>query len=144
MDVFLQNHLVQGNTPRVLLSSDINIFYNKTYIKKPRLSDNKWYLWNINYDWNECFIIVPSLFKINSTLFWHVIVYFRDGHDIPVYRTDSCPSNKTEWDKRSSAINCNDQNGYMCMPNEHFTELLEFCYTVPFLTTEKGKCAYIK
>lgn len=32
----------------------------------------------------------------------------------------------------------------MCMPNEHFTELLEFCYTVPFLTTEKGKCAYIK
>lgn len=32
----------------------------------------------------------------------------------------------------------------MCMPNENFTELLEFCYTDPVLTIEKGKYAYIK
>lgn len=32
----------------------------------------------------------------------------------------------------------------MCLPNEHFTELLEFCYTVPFLTIEEGKYTCIK
>lgn len=77
-------------------------------------------------------------------MFLHVTVYFRDGYDFPVYRTDSCPSNQAEWNKRSSAINCNDKNGYMCMPNQHFTELLEFCNTVPALMIQKGKYKYIK
>lgn len=30
------------------------------------------------------------------------------------------------------------------MPNEHFTELLEFCYKVPYLTIEEGKYTYMK
>uniref|UniRef100_A0A8W8KM51 POU domain protein n=1 Tax=Magallana gigas TaxID=29159 RepID=A0A8W8KM51_MAGGI len=78
---------------------------------------------------NGCFLAEPSCTS--------------DGYDFPVYRTDSCPSNQNEWNKRSSDINCNDKNGYMCMPNEHFTELLEFCYKVPYLTIEEGICLYL-
>lgn len=62
-----------------------------------------------------------------------------DGYKFPVYSTDFCPRNQLEWDKRSTTINCNETNGYMCVPNDNFTELIEFCYIHPFLLIQKGK-----
>lgn len=44
-----------------------------------------------------------------------------------------------EWNLRSSAINCTDTNGYMCIPNENITELLEFCYIHRQIPIEEGK-----
>lgn len=65
------------------------------------------------------------------------------GYDFPVYPTKACPTNKGEWNKRSSAINCTEGNGYMCLPNEHFTELLEFCYVQPFIWIQEGICLFL-
>lgn len=62
-----------------------------------------------------------------------------EGYEFPVYSTDFCPKNGTEWKSRSSAINCTENNGYMCLPNENRTELLEFCYIYPQITVEKGE-----
>lgn len=66
-----------------------------------------------------------------------------DGYKFPVYSTSFCPRSKTEWENRSIAINCTARNGYMCMPNENLTELLEFCYTEPRLWILKGYCFYL-
>lgn len=62
-----------------------------------------------------------------------------DGYKFPVYRTLSCPKNETEWLERSSVLNCTDQNGYMCIPNDMITELVEFCYTKNVESIPKGK-----
>lgn len=62
-----------------------------------------------------------------------------DGHRLMVYETDSCPENKTEWLKRSSALNCTKLNGYLCIPNENITGLLELCYSLPKIPIPKGK-----
>lgn len=62
-----------------------------------------------------------------------------DGFAYPVYTTEVCPKNLTEWQERSSAFNCNKTNAYMCVPNENFTELLEFCYSGPQIRIVKGK-----
>lgn len=56
-----------------------------------------------------------------------------------VYSTEFCPRNGTEWFQRSSDLNCTLRNGYMCMPNEELTTLLEFCYKKPNILIEKGK-----
>lgn len=61
-----------------------------------------------------------------------------NGYAFPVYTTDMCPRDKTEWDKRSSAINCTKNNGYICIPNENRTALLEFCYIYPTTWINKG------
>lgn len=66
-----------------------------------------------------------------------------DGFEFPVYSTEFCPRNQTEWNKRSSAINCNASNGYMCLPNENRTELLEFCYRYPFVLIQEDICLYL-
>lgn len=63
-----------------------------------------------------------------------------EGYKFPVYSTEFCPRNETEWNKRSSALRCNETNGYTCLPNERFTELLEFCYTQPRILIEAGLC----
>lgn len=62
-----------------------------------------------------------------------------DGYKFPVYTTPSCPQNKTEWLERSSVLNCTDRNGYMCLPNEMLTELVEFCYTQNVGAIPRGK-----
>lgn len=63
----------------------------------------------------------------------------------PVYPTEFCPRNQTEWDKRSSDMNCNETNSYMCVPNEKFTELLEFCYKHPrMLIVQDPSCVHVK
>lgn len=56
-----------------------------------------------------------------------------------MYSTDFCPKNETEWKTRSNLLNCTEENGYTCLPNEHFTELLEFCYIDPHILIEKGQ-----
>lgn len=61
-----------------------------------------------------------------------------DGYEFPVYSTPFCPRNTTEWSERSSYLNCTESNGYTCLPNENFTELLEFCYRYPFILIEEG------
>ncbi|XP_052695776.1 uncharacterized protein LOC128174205 [Crassostrea angulata] len=66
-----------------------------------------------------------------------------DGFEFPVYSTEYCPRNETEWEERSTAINCSDKNGYVCLPNKNITELLEFCYTIPFIWIEEGICLYL-
>lgn len=62
----------------------------------------------------------------------------RDGYGFPVYSTDLCPTNEKEWKERSTELHCTKQKGYTCLPNEHFTELLEFCYKDPFILIEEG------
>eukprot|EP00105_Crassostrea_gigas_P037350 XP_019921498.1 PREDICTED: uncharacterized protein LOC105325316 isoform X3 [Crassostrea gigas] len=66
-----------------------------------------------------------------------------DGYKFPVYSTEFCPRNQTEWDERSSAINCTENNGYMCLPNQQRTELIEFCYKERFAWVEEGVCLYL-
>lgn len=63
-----------------------------------------------------------------------------DGYKFPVYSTQSCPLNQTEWSERSSTLNCSKRNGYMCLPNQNFTELLEFCYTERLIRIQEGVC----
>lgn len=60
------------------------------------------------------------------------------GYKFPVYTADMCPRDETEWIQRSSAINCTKNNGYICIPNENRTELLEFCYIYPTTWINKG------
>lgn len=67
-----------------------------------------------------------------------------DGRRLLVYETDSCPENKTDWLKRSSALNCTKLNGYLCIPNENITGLLEFCYYFPKIPVPKGVCLFLR
>lgn len=60
------------------------------------------------------------------------------GH-FPIYKTKSCPKNKSEWTNRSSSLKCTKLSGYMCLPNENITELLEFCYKYPQTLIPEGK-----
>lgn len=62
-----------------------------------------------------------------------------DGYQFPVYTTKICPRNQTEWENRLSALHCTDVNVYMCVPNENFTELLEFCYSSYKISIQSGK-----
>lgn len=62
-----------------------------------------------------------------------------DGYKFPVYTTPSCPQNETEWLERSFVLNCTNQNGYMCIPNDMITVLVEFCYTKKVVPIPKGK-----
>nr|XP_034329546.1 uncharacterized protein LOC117690194 isoform X2 [Crassostrea gigas] len=67
-----------------------------------------------------------------------------DGYKFPVYSTELCPRNQTEWNERSSAINCTKDNGYLCFPNEKFTQLLEFCHRARFIWIQEGYCLYLR
>uniref|UniRef100_A0A8W8JDP6 Uncharacterized protein n=1 Tax=Magallana gigas TaxID=29159 RepID=A0A8W8JDP6_MAGGI len=67
-----------------------------------------------------------------------------DRYKFPVNTTVSCPRNQTEWNERSSAINCTQGNGFLCLPNEELTELLEFCYFDHRILIEKGTCMYLR
>lgn len=62
-----------------------------------------------------------------------------EGYMFPVYSTPFCPRNESEWNKKSSALNCSEKRGYTCLPNQQLTELLEFCYTEPRIWVEAGK-----
>lgn len=65
------------------------------------------------------------------------------GYEFPVYTTNMCPRDETEWSQRSSSINCTESNSYICIPNDNLTELLEFCYINPTTWIPKGVCLYL-
>lgn len=88
------------------------------------IKDNSFFLLN-NYYWRKQYF---ENFQKNL-----------DGYEFPVYSTERCPRNQTEWNERSFAISCNKTNGYVCLPNENITELLEFCYIYPFIWIQEGK-----
>ncbi|XP_062609086.1 uncharacterized protein LOC134270853 [Saccostrea cucullata] len=67
-----------------------------------------------------------------------------EGYSFPVYNTTSCPRNQSEWRNRSSDLNCTESNGYMCIPNENITQLVEFCYRYPRIPIEKSICLILK
>ena len=62
-----------------------------------------------------------------------------DGYKFPVYTTDNCPRNKTEWNQRSSNFNCTMGSAYACFPNDDITELIEFCYPLALIAIPRGK-----
>lgn len=67
----------------------------------------------------------------------------QDGYAFLVYTTELCPRNKKEWKERSVALNCNESNAFMCLPNENFTELLEFCYKKSRIRIQEGICLFL-
>lgn len=83
-------------------------------------------------------MIAHICFDVNI-LYFSIFQRKLDGYKFPVYTTTFCPRIKTEWTERSSALNCNKSNGYMCLPNDRFDELLEFCYREPVERIQKGK-----
>lgn len=91
----------------------------------------------------EPFIWLKSGFccKQSNTKDIFIFQIKQEGYEFPVYLTKFCPRNKTEWKERAKVLNCTEQRGYTCLPNEHFTELLEFCYTDPWILIEEGKIA---
>ena len=63
-----------------------------------------------------------------------------DGYKFPVYTTEFCPRNESEWLERSSLFNCTgDDNTYACFPNDDITELIEFCYPLQIIAITRGK-----
>lgn len=66
-----------------------------------------------------------------------------DGYSFPVYTTDFCPRNETEWKARSSTFNCSKDSSYACFPNENITELLEFCYPLRYISIQEGVCLFL-
>lgn len=64
------------------------------------------------------------------------------GYKFTVYTTELCPRNQAEWNKRSSTLNCSGSS-YMCFPDEHFTELLEFCYNTNRVHITPSTCMYL-
>lgn len=73
-----------------------------------------------------------------NILKFHIVQRMIGGYEFPVYSTVVCPRNQTEWKERSTAINCTEENGYLCLPNENISQLLEFCYIYPFIWIEEG------
>lgn len=75
----------------------------------------------------------------NISVFLSLKTKLLSGYNFPVFSTESCPTNRIEWALRSSALQCPGGDGYMCMPNENLTLLLEFCYIPPIIPIEQGK-----
>ena len=43
-----------------------------------------------------------------------------------------------EYNERSDTLKCTRNESYACLPNEHLTMLLEFCYYLEVLSIQKG------
>lgn len=56
-----------------------------------------------------------------------------------MYNATSCPDNKDDFLNRSMAINCTEENPYMCLPNKGLTEILEICHHEPRKDLSPGK-----
>lgn len=88
------------------------------------------------------------VYVVFSCVFFSLVIVLSaskplDGYQFPVFQTESCPRNEIEWTRRSSVLNCTKSNGYMCMPSEKFTTLLEFCYSQDKLVIENGTCLFL-
>ena len=53
---------------------------------------------------------------------------FQAEYAFDVFRVESCPLSKEDWQMRSNQLKCNSSNGYQCVPNKYLTSLIEFCY----------------
>ena len=56
------------------------------------------------------------------------LLFKASKYGFDVVFVDKCPVSKEEWNTRSNQLKCNETNGYQCVPNEHRTSLIEFCY----------------
>nr|XP_022302087.1 uncharacterized protein LOC111110046 [Crassostrea virginica] len=67
-----------------------------------------------------------------------------DGYKFPVYTTEFCPRNETEWNKRASVFNCTGEDStYACFPNDDITQLIEFCYPLQIIAIPKDLCLFL-
>lgn len=78
-------------------------------------------------------------FMIMNDLSNSLLLTLLKGYLFPVLTTKSCPTNEAQWLERSSTLNCNETNGYMCIPNGEITVLLEFCYHKQIIIIPNGK-----
>lgn len=88
---------------------------------------------------------MADLLNLFAFILWILMQCYYRAHGIKqflTYSTKSCPENKNEWIKRSVVLNCSKENGYMCLPNQHFTELVEFCYIYSRITIRKDVCLF--
>ena len=111
-----------------------------------------------NYEWYLCSKKSDILLNIRLILYWTSNIFGAtpylniirqshlyelqkklEGYKFPVYTTESCPRNKTEWDERSAVFYCQGKSSYACLPNENITELLEFCYPLPRIAIHQGR-----
>lgn len=88
------------------------------------------------------------VYVVFSCVFFSLVIVLSaskplDGYQFPVFQTESCPRNEIEWTGRSSVLNCTKSNGYMCIPSETITTLLEFCYNQDKLVIENGTCLFL-
>nr|XP_022290912.1 uncharacterized protein LOC111102455 [Crassostrea virginica] len=76
---------------------------------------------------------------------WILLYECRQLHEytFPVYTTEFCPRNESEWKARSSVFNCPGDYSYACFPNNEITELIEFCYNLPIIAIPKGGCLFL-
>ncbi|XP_061193693.1 uncharacterized protein LOC133201921 [Saccostrea echinata] len=81
---------------------------------------------------------------LTALICWVVRCGKLEGYIFPVYTTTSCPRSQSEWRNRSSTLNCTKSNGYMCIPNENITELLEFCYRFRRIPIDKSICLILR
>nr|XP_022293967.1 uncharacterized protein LOC111104356 isoform X1 [Crassostrea virginica] len=67
-----------------------------------------------------------------------------DGYKFPVYSTDVCPRNETEWNKRAAVFNCTGEDStYACFPNDDITQLIEFCYPLQVIAIPPDLCLFL-
>lgn len=80
-------------------------------------------------------------------VFFHVILLneckILDGYEFRVYSAVFCPRNENEMEQRSSAISCSKSDYYMCIPDEKFMNLLEFCYVESAFPVPNGVCCFL-
>uniref|UniRef100_A0A8W8NV67 Uncharacterized protein n=1 Tax=Magallana gigas TaxID=29159 RepID=A0A8W8NV67_MAGGI len=138
LDAYECNHFTEGCPSSNYRSQDVHIYQSCVAIT------------------NGCFLADPICNRATTTHYFINSTNSRtteradwtwkrplDGYVYPVYTTEVCPKNLTEWQERSSAFNCNKTNAYMCVPNENITELLEFCYSGPQIRIVKGLCMFL-
>lgn len=77
-------------------------------------------------------------YRTVGNLFSSLYVLLKE-YKFPVYTLGSCPKNNFEWKTRSARLNCTNRNGYMCLPDENITNLIEFCYSGPAVAVPKGE-----
>nr|XP_022286571.1 uncharacterized protein LOC111099549 isoform X2 [Crassostrea virginica] len=66
-----------------------------------------------------------------------------NGYKFPVFTTEFCPRNISEWNKRASAFNCTVGSTYACFPNNNISELIEFCFPLQTIPISKGVCVFL-
>lgn len=55
-----------------------------------------------------------------------------------VYPVDRCPMNSTEFEAAARRRNCTGNSRYLCAPDKHLTNLIEFCTDVAKSLYGKG------